>query len=60
MNLKRYCYFLMCRIITTHAMNNRRSKTSLTKYFPLTFLQGFEKGYSSFACESELETEQKL
>ena len=35
-------------------------KTSLTKYLPLTLLQGFEKGYSRFACERELETEQKL
>ena len=36
-----------------------RRKT-LTKYLPLTLLQGFEKGYSRFACERELETEQKL
>ena len=48
----------MCRIITTHAMNNRRSKTSLTKYLPLTLLEGFEKGYSRFACEREVEIEQ--
>ena len=41
-------------------MNNRRRKTSLTKYLPLTLLQGFEKGCSRFACERELETEQKL
>ena len=27
---------------------------------PLTLLQGFEKDYSKFACERELETEQKL
>ena len=27
---------------------------------PLTLLQGFEKGYSRFACERVLETEQKL
>ena len=33
-------------------------KTSLTKYLPLTLLQGFEKGYSRFACERELEIEQ--
>ena len=39
---------------------NRRRKTSLTKYLPLTLLQGFEKGYSRFACEMELETEHKL
>ena len=41
-------------------MNNRRRKTSLEKYLPLTLLQGFEKGYSRFACERVLETEQKL
>ena len=39
---------------------NRRRKTSLTKYVPLTSLQGFEKAYLRFACERELETEQKL
>ena len=39
-------------------MNNRCRKTSLTKYLPLTLLQGFEKGYSRFACERELVTEQ--
>ena len=38
-------------------MNNRRRKASLTKYLPLTLLQGFEKGYTRFACERELETE---
>ena len=48
-----------CRI-HTDAMNNRRRKTSLTKYLPLTLLQGFEKGYSGFACERDPETEQKL
>ena len=37
-----------------------RRKTSLTIYVPLTLFQGFEKGYSKFACERELETEQKL
>ena len=36
---------------------NRRTKTSLEKYVPLTLLQGFEKGYSRFACEMELEIE---
>ena len=45
---------------TTDTMNNRRAKNSLTKYLPLTLLQGFEKSYSGFACERELETEQKL
>ena len=44
----------------TDAMNNRRRKTSLTKYLPLALLQGCEKGYSRFACERVLETEQKL
>ena len=29
----------------------------LEKYLPLTLLQGFEKVYSRFACERELETE---
>ena len=29
----------------------------LEKYLPLTLLQGFEKGYSKFACERELEIE---
>ena len=33
-------------------------EASLTKYLPLTLLQGFEKGYSRFARERELETEQ--
>ena len=39
---------------------DRHRRTSLTKYLPLTLLQGFEKGYSRFACQRELETEQKL
>ena len=46
--------------IDTDAMNNRRAKTSLEKYVPLTLLLGFEKGYSGFYCERELETEQRL
>ena len=29
----------------------------LEKHLPLTLLQGFEKGYSRFACERELEIE---
>ena len=45
----------------THAMIEtqwqRRRKTSLTKYLSLTLLQEFEKSYSRFACERELETE---
>ena len=32
---------------------HRHRKTSLTKYLPLTLLQGFEKGYSRFACETD-------
>ena len=52
-----FSYTCSCRI-HTDAMNNKRRKTSLTKYVPLTLLQGFEKGYSRFACERELETEQ--
>ena len=43
-----------------HNDKDRRRKTSLTKYLPLTLLQGFEKGYSRFTCERELENEQKL
>ena len=41
-------------------IKDARRKTSLTKYLPLTLLQGFEKGYTRFVCERELETEQKL
>ena len=40
-------YTYMCRI-HTDAMNNRRRKTSLTKYLPLTLLQGFEKVVRGF------------
>ena len=39
---------------------NRRTQTSLTKYLPLTLFVRVRKGYSRFACERELETEQKL
>ena len=46
--------------IHTDAMNNRRTQTSLQIYLSLALLLGFEKGYSRFACERELETEQKL
>ena len=44
-------------ILDTYRRNDkdRRRKTSLTKYLPLTLLQGFEKGYSRFACERELD-----
>ena len=37
-----FSYTCSCRI-HTDAMNNRRVKKSLTKYVPLTLLQGFEK-----------------
>ena len=30
----------------------------LEKYAPVTLLKGFEKGYSRFYCENELEPEQ--
>ena len=40
----------------THSMT-RTQEDFLEKYLPLTLLQGFEKGYSRFACERELETE---
>ena len=46
--------------IQSDAMNNRRTQTSLQIYVTLTLLQGLEKGYSRFACERELETEEKL
>ena len=39
-------------------IKDSRRKTSLNKYVPLSLLQGFEKGYSRFACERELEIEQ--
>ena len=49
-------------IIKTDAMimTDARRKTSLQKYLPLTLLQGFEKGYSRFACKRELETKHNL
>ena len=40
--------------------NKRHWKTSLTKYLPLTLLQGFEKVVWVFFCERELEIEHKL
>ena len=46
--------------ILTQWITDAGRKTSLTKYLPLTLLQGFEKGCSGFVCERELETEQKL
>ena len=51
-----FSYTCSCRI-HSDAMNNRRRKTSLEKYLRLTLLQGFEKGYSRFAYERELETD---
>ena len=59
-----YCHLLIQAEIYIYILdtyrrndNNRRRKTSLTIYLPLTLLQGFEKGYSRFACERELEIE---
>ena len=40
--------------------NERRRKTSLTTYLPLTLLQGFKRVVQGFACERMLETEHKL
>ena len=37
-----------------------RRKTSLTIYVPLTLFVRVRKGYSRFACERELDTEQEL
>ena len=47
-------------MIHTDAIINRRRKTSLTKYLPLTLFVRVQKGYSRSACERELGTEQKL
>ena len=59
-----YCHLLIhaeiyIYILDTYRRNdkNARRKTSSTKYLPLTLLQGFEKGYSRFACKRELEIE---
>ena len=64
-----YCHLLIhahiyIYILDTYRHNDNRCndkdarRTSLQIYLPLTLLQGFEKGYSRFACERELETEQ--
>ena len=61
-------YAHICRFTSTYTHNNKdgrndkdaRRKTSLSIYLPLTLLQGFEKGYSRFSCEREMETEHKL
>ena len=50
------CYILMCRIINDTIIKTDAGRL-IYKYVPLTLLQGFEKGYSRFACERELETE---
>ena len=48
-------------VLYAHNYNNTiikgRTKVPLEKYVPLILLLGFEKGYSRFACERELETE---
>ena len=41
-------------------INKQTHEDFFNNILPLTLLQGFEKGYSKFACERELETEQKL
>ena len=43
-----------------HNNEERRVKTSLEKYCTSHFIVRVRKGYSRFACERELETEQKL
>ena len=40
--------------------NHNDDTVLLEKYVPLTLLKRFEKGYSRFYCERELETEQRL
>ena len=52
-----FSYTCSCRI-DTDAMNNRRKKTSLEKYCTSYFIVRVRKGYSRFACERVLETEQ--
>ena len=54
MFMQKYTYICW---LHADAMNNRRRRISLTKYLPLTLLQGFEKGYSGFSRERELQTE---
>ena len=45
---------------TIKTQEGRDRKTSLTKYIPLTLLQGFERVVQGLACERVLETEHKL
>ena len=52
-------YTYTCRI-HIDTMNKDERHSLLEKYIPLTLLKGFEKGYSRFYCERELETEQRL
>ena len=50
------CYIVICRFMQKESQRHNdkgRAKTSLKKYAPLTLLQ-------RFACERELETEQRL
>ena len=59
-------YLTTLPLLYTHNHNNTTKKKDDRRllyqyiYIPLTLLKGFEKGYSRFACERELETEQKL
>ena len=45
---------------TIKMQEERRMKTSLTTYLPLSLLQGFERVVQGLACERVLETEHKL
>ena len=61
------CYIVICRFTSAYTHNNKEARKDKDAgrlpykiYVPLALLQGFEKGYSRFACERELETEQKL
>ena len=57
------CYIVICcsiyiYMLDTYRRNdNRRKKTTLTKYFTSRFICKVRKGCSRFACERELETE---
>ena len=46
-------------MLDTYRRNDQQTQEDFfNNILPLTLLQGFEKGYSKFACERELETEQ--
>ena len=58
-----YCHLLIYAEIYIYVLDTyRRNEQHMQEDFfnknlPLTLLQGFEKGYSRFACERELEIE---